>query len=81
MTARREILATPLDLVRAAAGIPVQVVASDGEEVVLRIPTPCEFRQQTEQVRQWLTGAGFPVPPPPTDDQVRRILTPLGGES
>ena len=76
----REIVATPLDLVRAATGEPMTVTTADGEDVLLRIATPEEFRRQVQRAAAWLENAGLPAPPPPGEHDIRTILTPLGGE-
>ena len=74
-----EVLATPFEMLRAAAGHPQTLKATDGQEVVLRIPTVEEFKQTLTQARAWFEERHLPIPDPPTDAQIRAIVTPLPG--
>ncbi|MBO4275098.1 hypothetical protein [Microbispora triticiradicis] len=76
---RREVLATPFELLRAASGHPMTLSTTDGEEVVLRIPTPEEYRETVDRAAEWFRENGLPIPDPPSDDVIRAVLRPLPG--
>ena len=73
----REILITPHELLRTAAGHPMTVRTTDGEDLVLRLPTVEEFKLQIEQAQASLRNQGLHVPEPPSDDVLRDIVRPL----
>lgn len=74
------VLLTPAELMEAACGRPVIVRTSTGKLAEVRIPTFTEYRADEHQSRQRLAQRGVQLPPPPSDDQVMRILRPLQSE-
>ncbi len=73
------VLATPFEMLRAAAGYPMTLSTLDGEEVVLRIPTLEEFRQALVRSKAWFEANNLSMPDPPSDEQIRAAIRPLPG--
>jgi hypothetical protein len=72
-----QVLVTPYELLRAAAGNQVRVFTSAGEEVCLRLPTLGELLTEVARQRDRLLEAGLSVPPPPTRAQLEHLVRPL----
>lgn len=72
-----EVIATPHELLRAAAGHPITVSTPGGQDVRLRLPTAEEFRAAVETGRQWHVDNGLTPPEPPSDEQIDRVIRPL----
>lgn len=73
------VLATPFEMVRAAAGHPMTLPTLHGGTAVLRIPTLDEYRQFLVRSAAWFEEHGLSMPDPPSDDQIRAALKPLPG--
>jgi hypothetical protein len=73
----REVLVTPHELLRAAEGHAMTVSTTDGEHLVLRIPTLEEFKRGIDKARASLEAKGLHTPEPPPDDRLADIVRPL----